>query len=348
MPYTLPTTSYYPLHTNPADRAYLLSDYTEMFRRQDFNKRWGLPIFAQVSENIVRSSSILIQEAHHLLQHYPVERLLFITLTFRSLKQSRHASTLFNSINCNVLGNFVSDWIKVVDVTEKGSNHIHALVVAKEDVLTGTELCAVKNYYDRNLIENLPWSRRRILRNETSTNMYLHQIWETLDSALTNYGFGWVYDAFPLITPTSIPPYLRRAFLRARLYDSDHGVKNCRRVSYSRKLIRKFPGGIIPRSQRSIRNEAALLEACGLNHRREFLRLIGRRWGYVLLKCLPKDLHFKEPLDILTPPDLARRILTLCNRDQYYASKLELLISNLDRVASGHSCRSLTWVSGGI
>lgn len=337
MHYPTPPDRHYRYSTDPAELARLFTDEAERLRREDFNKRWGLPFGSIITDNAVRASSILIQEGHHLIQNYPRNRLIFITLTFKSRQQAEKVSKAFNDINRRVLPSFIEAWIKVVDVHENGRDHIHALGVTKGNILTHTDLTRVREFLDRvkaadNANGKLRWSERRKLRNATSANIHLAFLWAELDFKLPKLGFGWVYDAFPVIKPTSVPGYLRSAFLRGRWHDARHGVKNSRRVAYSKHLKRKFPGGKVPRSDRSIRNEAALLAAFGLTHRSEFREIIGKKWGYIILKKLPETLGYREPLDLFTPADLARRILTLCKDNLYFRSRLDGLLMNLVRV----------------
>jgi hypothetical protein len=306
-----------------------------------YNRRWGIPDDTHIPDHIHRAAFIFGAEALHLIRTYPRKYLLFLTFTLRGNTTPERVSAACKDINRRFLGEFLETWIKVIDVHHDGRDHIHALVVAKEDVLTGTDLAAVERFLQRMKAEDgdrVPWAERERLRRATSTNPFLLRFWAALDKTLTSFGFGYVYDAFPVIKPENAAVYLRRAYLRARVHDARHGVKRRRRSAYAANFRRRFPGGRIPMSPSGVQREAALLAAFGLTDRAALRDALGRRWGYLIYQCLVRDRLGKTvPWDAVLPCDLALRILQVCGHDPYLREHLDPLMRGLLRVAGTHS-----------
>ena len=80
-----------------------------------------------------------------LVNKYGLERLGFLTLTFRAnIKDRKEAERRFNSLRTGVLLERYPEFIKVKERQARGAWHFHLIVVLREDIRTGVDFAALE------------------------------------------------------------------------------------------------------------------------------------------------------------------------------------------------------------
>lgn len=92
-----------------------------------------------------KSAFILAQTVGRLVNIYGLERLGFLTLTFRAnITDRKEAERRFNSLRTGVLLERYPEFVKVKERQARGAWHFHLIVVLREDIRTGVDFTALE------------------------------------------------------------------------------------------------------------------------------------------------------------------------------------------------------------
>lgn len=98
----------------------------------------GFSPLARLSTQHRKSAFILKESVQKLADDYCIERLGFLTLTFREhITCPREAQKRFHSLKTNVLNHRYKTWLRVFERQKSGRIHYHLLVVLNSDIRTG-------------------------------------------------------------------------------------------------------------------------------------------------------------------------------------------------------------------
>ena len=119
----------------------------------------------------------------------PVEKIGFLTLTFEPGTTDQEASREFSAIGRQLKAMFPGGWVRVVAFTERGVPHIHAVVIAANDIQSGWN---DENYEEMRELNEQPWmltelqeQRRKELGNMLTTNQNLKGLWRKLEMLIS-------------------------------------------------------------------------------------------------------------------------------------------------------------------
>jgi hypothetical protein len=110
-------------------------------------------------------------------------------------------------------------YIVIVEFTKSGRVHFHVIVQVHDDIRTGFDFTAYAEYKRLNEKYNaegkpLTIKERRDHGDIIGANHALRAIWKKLDRGLTRFGFGPVYDIFPIETnEVAVSRYVTKEFL---------------------------------------------------------------------------------------------------------------------------------------
>lgn len=171
---------------------------------------------ARLSTQHRRSAFVLKESVTLLATRYGLEKLGFLTLTFREhILCPREAQRRLNSLLSNVVKPRYRDYLGVMERQKSGRIHYHLLVVLDHDIRTGFDFSGI----DR--------------RDYSSASPQLRQEWAFLRKTAPAYGFGRT-ELLPIKSNTeAIAKYVGKYIakhMESRV-DQDKGV---RLVRYSR------------------------------------------------------------------------------------------------------------------
>ena len=147
-------------------------------------------------------------------KEFGLERLLFITITFRHrIKDFRIVSKVMNRLNARVLSYYAAI-IKVVEEHDSGALHVYLVAVAAEDVRSGY------NFARRNGCKRLPKGNAALTAERAK--------WRRISRSYSLIGRIYVEPCF---SANDISRYLGED-----LSAFSPRLKNCRRVTYSQRF----------------------------------------------------------------------------------------------------------------
>lgn len=162
---------------------------------------------------IVKQRFALVANLDELVRLHGIERLGFLTLTFRRSQSWTDAQRRFHSFASRAMRNlFGRDWVAVLERDERGRLHFHIVVVCHTDIRTGFDFVA----FDRRVYASAPAS--------------LNALWSQLRDILPEYGFGR-HQLLPIRRSIHhVSGYLSKALWEPRTLAN----KGVRLVRYSR------------------------------------------------------------------------------------------------------------------
>ena len=224
-----------------------------------------------------RNSYALGINIAHLAREYGLERLGFLTLTFReNVKDPKLGQKRWNSLASNCLRSLFTEYIKVTEVQKRGAIHYHLLVVCETDIRTGVQFEGLKK------------------GNYSSAGKPLRSLWRQLRETMPKYGFGRS-ELLPIrSTVDGITGYVGKYLSKASAHRGEH-MKGARLVSYStgwRRANGRFAwvsNGALQWRQKV----AKWANATGCKSFEDLKRKHGRLWENSLASTL-KDLELEE------------------------------------------------------
>lgn len=226
----------------------------------------------------------------HFVDLFRLNFIGFLFLTFRTPIAVKEARKRFNNVWRRFFREIFGHWICVVEFTKGGRIHFHLLVQLFDDIRTGFGFPEYALYKEANRAVTgtglLTCRERRAMRDAIPANEPLRRGWQLLDDGLTDFGFGPIYDLFPVETNgVGVSRYLTKQFLgglpRQTLAD-----KGAHLVSYSKGCPRAVPTGWRPPSPRFEERLNVLRLVFGFPDRAEFRRRLGSRWAYGLFDLM--------------------------------------------------------------
>jgi len=131
------------------------------------------PPVARLSTQHRRSAHVLRESVTQLAARYGLEKLGFLTLTFREhILCPKEAQRRLNSLLTRVIKQRYRDYLGVMERQKSGRIHYHLLVVLDHDIRTGFDFSGI----DR--------------RDYSSASPHLRQEWAFLRKTAPAYGFG--------------------------------------------------------------------------------------------------------------------------------------------------------------
>jgi hypothetical protein len=266
--------------------------------------------------NRIAAAAALKKNLHHFISVVGEENVGFMLLTFREPIDIREARHRLNNAWRRYFRAIFGHSITVVETTKAWRPHIHMIVELFDDIRNGFDFQAYADYRHRNEVANgcgprLSCKERRALRDAIPANPFLRAIWHTLDAGLTDFGFGPVFDLFPIETnEDALAKYLSKQFLggipRQRACD-----KGARLITYSRGCPRAVPPGWKPPSIWWKRRIEALLRVFMFRDTAQLQERLGKRWAYPILQLM----HALEERRPERWPDMWVRELALVIRE---------------------------------
>ncbi len=164
-----------------------------------------------------KTASNLVFSVQELARKYGIERLGFLTLTFKDfVTDARESQKRLNSLNTNILKDRYEANIRVFERCKSGRIHYHLIIVLEHDIRTGFNFDEIKRH------------------NYKSANQNLRNEWSYWRRTAKRYGFGRT-ELLPIkSTADGVAKYVGKYIsksVEARLPE-DKGV---RLVSYSKE-----------------------------------------------------------------------------------------------------------------
>lgn len=195
-------------------------------------------IIGQKSKLAKKAESLSLN-VHRMVELYGIERVAFVTLTFRqNLRCFRTAQKRFNSLASNVLRDEFQASICAVHRQRRGAIHYHLIVATKEDIRTGfdfeswRELLALTELFGRDH-PRCDLLAQRVFR---SANPALRAIWSMFRSAGPRFGFGRI-ETYPVRSNSEAVARYVGSYVRVGAENRELRDKGMRTIRYS------LPGG---------------------------------------------------------------------------------------------------------
>ena len=281
--------------------------FEERYQRESLERRGMDPDF-NWSTNHFRTAKAITRTVNELVQKVSRENLVFFTFTFERTissygEQFKNATSCFQKAARFLKGHFTEN-LRVLDIHQDGFPHIHGIAITKQPILEGFNPSAYDTYIKRRLDfekNGMTLAAFRAERLLISTNPALRAMWSEFDSNLKKFGFGPVFDVFPIrkwpyeglmhdpkegdeeaLRPPSsaVATYLRKCYWRVvpAICASDCNV---RAYQASKNLPHKHRAQDMV-SKRWVEARDRLVEFFGLNGPKDFKDLLGRQWGITL------------------------------------------------------------------
>lgn len=251
-----------------------------------------------------RVSRALKENGEAFINHFGLNKVAFLTLTFRNGKQitSREAQRCFRSFRTGFLKKYLPDYIAVLAVGEGGSIHFHLLVNCQQDIRTGFDF----NAYPEG--------------DRTSACPHLRHLWKLLESKAPKYGFGYINELLPIESNVKAMANYPRENYEETVHQRHRLHKGARLVSYSQGTWRvwhtKF-GLCTPEARVQRRKIGAFAAAIGASDFKDITKRLGSGWAIVIYPALydTKLCHVpKFARDILDPRSQWHEFSYLCKR----------------------------------
>ena len=203
------------------------------------------------------SAYILAESVEKVSRIYGIERLGFLTLTFKDhVTDAKEAQKRLGSLIRGVIKPRYHDYISVFERQKSGRIHFHLLVAMAEDIRTGVDFDAIKN------------------RNYKSAGKYLRSEWKFWRDTAHKYRFGRT-ELLPVISSAEAIKYYVGKYISKSLKGSDDSGYLDKRV----KLVRYSKGSKAGNTRfRFISRGSSLWrQSVGL-----FAKLVEQRYGTVV------------------------------------------------------------------
>ena len=243
------------------------------------------------STSLRKQAFALVANVQHMAERFGLERLGFLTLTFReNLTDFREAQRRFNSLRTHVLVNLFEDWIVTVEPQKRGAVHYHLLVVCSGDIRSGVDFDAIEK------------------GDYSSASPLLRGLWAQLRSALPLYGFGRS-ELLPVrSTGDGIARYVGKYLEKGASYRGDQ-FKGARMVRYSRGWRCATPrfSWTSPAAMRWRALIGGMIEILGGDDLDCLRSQFGKAWAFKLLQLLQHgDIDGTDPCLALARLDALR------------------------------------------
>ena len=236
----------------------------------------------------------LNENVKHLFEIVPLERLGFLTITFReNLTNPKEANRRFNILNTNCLRKHFGKWICVTEFQKRGAAHFHLLVELPGDIRTGFDFAAYdtsKRLWDRK--KGRSPSKQSIPCQEAhraytaSASPLLKEYWSILRKAGKSYNFGRI----------SLEPIKKHGEAVGN-YMAKYIAKGCAKKPPSWKgfrLVRESRGWAKLKGQIAWNNENSREWRRKVGETAQLLRVTeetisevyGKRWAYYLRRMI--------------------------------------------------------------
>lgn len=214
-----------------------------------------------------RTAFALAENVRLLAERFGLERLGFLTLTFRDhVTDIREAQRRFHSLRTHVLAERYPASIAVVERMKSGRIHFHLLVVCPHDIRTGFDFEAVA------------------AGDYSSANEWLRQEWAFWRITAPNFGFGRT-ELLPIkSTAEGIAKYVGKYIakhLDARLPE-DKGARLVRYTLSARQVTANF-AWVSPLAKEWRTKTGELAAAVGAKDTAQLAEKLGtKRWAYYM------------------------------------------------------------------
>lgn len=220
-----------------------------------------------------RTAFALAENVRLLAERFGIERLGFLTLTFRDhVIDIREAQRRFNSLRAGVLSERYRDFVTVVERQKSKRLHFHLLVVVGEDIRTGFDFEAIARADYR------------------SANAWLRSEWSFWRRTAKDYGFGRT-ELLPVkSTADGIAKYVGKYISKhidARI-EEDRGARLVRYSQSARRVGTRFAWtGARSKLWRRQLEQFALRHGC---YTMDALReTFGPKWAYQLAEYITAE-----------------------------------------------------------
>lgn len=226
-----------------------------------------------------RTAFALQENVKALSDRFGIERLGFLTLTFRDhVTTTKEAQRRFNSLRTHVLATRYAASIAVIERQKSGRIHFHLLVVLAEDVRTGFDFNAIAS------------------QDYKTANAYLRSEWSFWRQTAPKYRFGRT-ELLPIkSTVDAISKYVGK-YIAKHIEARDPRDKGARLVRYTadaRQVGTRFAWvGLKPALWRA--KVAAVAEEFGCRDTDGFKSQFGPRWAYHLSEYIMNHRLTKWP-----------------------------------------------------
>lgn len=177
----------------------------------------------------------LVENIKFLVELYGLERLGFLTLTFKdNVTDFKEAQRRFNSLATHVLRQHFKEYIVVVEPQMRGAVHYHMIVVCIADIRTGFDFQSFyvcqREYKDHGRSKRF-YELKAAYTGSSST--YLKGLWRHLRRVMSKYHFGRA-ELLPIRTNAEgIAHYVGNYLKKGSMYRGEQ-FKGARMVRYSR------------------------------------------------------------------------------------------------------------------
>lgn len=168
-----------------------------------------------------RTAYILAESVENISKVYGIERLGFLTLTFKDhVIEAREAQKRLGSLIRNIIKPRYHDYISVFERQKSARIHYHLLVPMSQDIRTGVDFDAIKN------------------RNYKSAGRHLRGEWKFWRDTAHKYRFGRT-ELLPVISGAEAIKYYVGKYISKSLEgsgESGYPDKNVKLVRYSKGI----------------------------------------------------------------------------------------------------------------
>lgn len=249
----------------------------------------------------------------------PLDRILFLTLTCRPGTTDVDANEEYSAITRHLNKLFPGGWVRVLSYTQAGVPHIHAIVVAAEDVRTGFDFDAYREIRELDAcsasLDNEALCRRRYLQKHLTTNAHLIALTAKVKDLLRRRAeqrengrvggiFAPRFELVPIIrNMTAMGKYLAENIEKAADNVATRS-KGIRLIAYSRNFP-KCPAYALPATRRSLRwHERLRWVISGLRMPPGYMKeRFGPKWAFYITQYVFNPLEQEYGRDLENWPD---------------------------------------------
>ena len=219
-----------------------------------------------------RTAFALIVNIQALCERYGLERMAFLTLTFRDhVLDMEEAQRRFHSLATHVLSVRYKSGIGVWERQESGRLHCHLVVPLESDVRSGFDFAACKR------------------KDYRSANKALRAEWAFWRRTAPAYGFGRT-EVLPIRSSAEgIAKYVGKYVAKhvGKRWDRDKGARVVRYLGFGcglRRASTRFAWAGLHRGKGWLWRQKlkAYCQRVGIKDTEELSRLLGHRWAYAL------------------------------------------------------------------
>ncbi len=311
----------------------------EEFLRRDHQIRRGLDPDFRYAVGRFATVAAFRKNAPHFIETVGIDNVGVLLLTFAHWITAQEARRCFGNVWRRFFRKIFGHWICVVEFTQKRRIHFHVLVDCRGNIRSGFGFEQYKLYLDANKRSNgvgprLTLRQRRELRDAIPANDLLRRLWQICDEGIPGFGFGGVWDLFPIVTNAAgITNYLAKKFLAGLPLQLKIGPNwGARLLTYSRGCPRAVPPGWRPPSHWFPVRLKALLLVFGMSNKLELKNELDRHWAFAVMRlCRWLDVHWHDGWPFMGPAALAPKVFTAIATDDAIRHYFDHLRGRVDR-----------------